>query len=126
MPRRLLSILLAVAAPLIVGCGGGGPPSAEEVNSAVPPEILDLRGHLEERIRAANHVSAIRCHEGKGEHGIATRIYECDLTTEPTGAPVEVEFLADVSSGTYLIAECRTGPNRPYSQTPVGACRRIH
>jgi hypothetical protein len=126
MQGRLLLIFLAVAAPLIVGCGGGGPPSIEELNSAVPPFISDLQGHLEAHIRARNHVSAIRCHVGKGEHGLGDAIYECRLTTEPTGAPVEVELLADVSSGSYSIAECRTGPDQPYSQAPVGACRRIH
>ena len=125
----LIKLVIAVALPLVAGaiaaCGSAGPTTFEEVNSAVPPLITDLEGHLERHFRDANRVSGLRCRQMR-DLSISLTTWECFATTVPAGRRVEVDLLVNGSDGSYEIFECRTRPNQPYSQSPKGACKAIH
>jgi hypothetical protein len=121
LPCGAILTSLALAA-----CGGGSISTVEE-SSGYPPVASNLKGLVEQQIRKENDVSSVDCREApKPAVGLSSLIWDCAVTTEPSGRPVEIEILSGVSDGRYEMLECRTSPNQPYRQTPRGVCRDIH
>jgi hypothetical protein len=100
--------------------------STPEVNSGAPPGVANLKGLVERQIRKENDVSSVDCRKApKPAVGLGSLIWDCTITTAPTGKQLEIEILGSVSDGRYELLECRTSPDQPYRQTPRGICRDI-
>jgi hypothetical protein len=126
MSRQLaIAAGLALVGGTIAACGPAPPATVEEVNSAVPPLTTHLEAHLEGHFEKANAVSDLRCRQTHTETP-SLSLWECRATKVPDGRPFEVELLVNGADGSYEIAECRTGPEQPYSQEPRGVCKAIH
>jgi hypothetical protein len=117
------AILTALA---LAACGGGSISTVEE-SSGYPPMVSNLKGLVEQEIRKENDLSSVDCRKApKPAVGPASLIWDCTITTAPSGKRVEIEILSDVSDGRHEMLECRTGPDRPYRQAPRGVCRDFH